>query len=131
MRRYLRRLLELESYQVEIAGNGYAALELIQNGLEPDVVLLDVQMPLMDGIETLQQLRTLRPEVKVIMCSGTTDAATMHCATALGAEAYLIKPVQHLYLSAAVESCLKDSADPGDYSPDAVLSFPPPAVTTS
>jgi CheY-like chemotaxis protein len=103
---YLRLLLELDRYQVEIAGNGEEALQRMSNGCDPRVVLLDMQMPGMDGLETLRILRQLHPGTKVIMCSGVDDPDKIRQAIGLGAQAYLVKPVQHLYLSAAIERCL-------------------------
>jgi two-component system response regulator (stage 0 sporulation protein F) len=106
MLRYLRRLLELDSYQVETASTGSEALQRVRAGHVPAVVLLDLRMPGMDGLKTLRRLRRLQPELKVIMCSGVDDPSEVRRAALLGAQAYLTKPVQHLYLSAAVERCL-------------------------
>jgi|HubBroStandDraft_6_1064221.scaffolds.fasta_scaffold60580_2 CheY-like chemotaxis protein len=106
LQNYLRLMLELDRYQVEIAGNGEEALQRMSHGCTPRVVLLDMQMPGMDGLETLRILRQLHPAAKVIMCSGVDDPEKIRQAIALGAQAYLVKPVQHLYLSAAIERCL-------------------------
>jgi CheY-like chemotaxis protein len=108
MRRYLRTLLELDSYQVETASSGTEALQTLGRGCAPQLVLLDVQMPGMDGLETLRRLRELRPQLKVIMCSAEDDPWKIAQATSLGAHAYLVKPIQHLYLSAAVGRCLNE-----------------------
>jgi CheY-like chemotaxis protein len=107
MQRYLRTLLELDSYRVVTASNGYEALLLLRLGCAPAAVLLDLQMPGMDGLETLRRLQELRPASKVILCTGVEDPEKIREATALGAQAYLLKPIQHLYLSAAVERCLQ------------------------
>jgi len=112
VQRYLRTLLELDSYQTEVASNGEEALQWLREGYNPAVVLLDMQMPGMDGLQTLQCLRELRPDLKVIICSGVDDPEKIGRAIALGAQAYLLKPVQHLYLSAAVERCLASEAAP-------------------
>ena len=114
MLRYLRVLLELESYQVETASNGSEALQRVRDGCAPAIVLLDVQMPGMDGLKTLRSLRKLQPNLKVIMCSGVDDPRQVRRAASLGAQAYLTKPVQHLYLSAALEGCLKGSPVTGE-----------------
>jgi len=111
LQRYLRTLLELDSYQTEVASNGEEAVQWVREGHDPAVVLLDMQMPGMDGLQTLARLRELRPDLKIIMCSGVDDPEKIGQAIALGAHAYLIKPVQHLYLSAAVERCLAGEAD--------------------
>jgi CheY-like chemotaxis protein len=111
LQNYLRLLLEVDRYHVEIAGNGEEALQRLRNGCTPRVVLLDMQMPGMDGLETLRILRQLHPAAKVIMCSAVDDPEKIRKAISLGAQAYLVKPVQHLYLSAAIERCLESDAD--------------------
>jgi CheY-like chemotaxis protein len=106
MLRYLRTMLELDSYQVETAVNGADALKRLRQGCAPAVILLDLQMPGMDGLQTLKRLRKFWPDTNVIMCSGVDDPIMEKQAARLGAQAYLTKPVRHLYLSAAVERCL-------------------------
>ncbi|MGH9498856.1 MAG: response regulator [Terriglobales bacterium] len=113
LQNYLRFLLELDRYHVEIAGNGEEALQRLHNGCAPKVVLLDMQMPGMDGLETLRILRQLHPSAKVIMCSAVDDPDKIQRAISLGARAYLVKPVKHLYLSAAIERCLGQDAAVG------------------
>jgi CheY-like chemotaxis protein len=108
IQRYFRNLLELDSYRVETASSGHEALQCLRRGCEPEVVLLDLQMPGMDGLETLRRLQRLRSKPKVIVCSGLDDPDKVHEALSLGAHAYLLKPIQHLYLTAALERCLKD-----------------------
>jgi CheY-like chemotaxis protein len=110
IQRYLRVILELDSHRVETAGSGPEALQCLGRVHAPEVVLLDVQMPEMDGFETLRRMQELRPKPKVIMCSGEDDPSKVHQAFALGAHAYLLKPVRHLYLSAAIERCLETPA---------------------
>jgi two-component system response regulator AlgR len=108
MQRYLRVLLEVDSYRVEVASSGHEALQRLRLGCAPQVMLLDVQMPDMDGLETLRGLQEFHPRPKVIMCSAVDDPGKIAEAAALGAHAYLLKPVQHLYLSAAIERCLNE-----------------------
>jgi len=108
IQRFLRALLELDAYRVETASDGYEALQSLGD-VCPDVVLLDLQMPGMDGLETLRRLKASRSNTKVIMCSGVDDPAKIREAAALGAHGYLLKPVRHLYLSAAVERCLAEN----------------------
>ncbi len=117
IQRYLRVLLELDSYRVMVASNGSEALEILRHAPVADVVVLDVQMPGMDGLEVLRRMRKLFPKVKVIMCSGLNDSEKICQALSLGAYAYVLKPIQHLYLSAAVERCLQkiSSTRPKDH----------------
>jgi CheY-like chemotaxis protein len=129
LQKYLRLLLELDRYQVEIAGNGEEALERMSNGFSPRVVLLDMQMPGMDGLETLQILRQLHPSTKVIMCSAVDDPEKIRQALLLGAQAYLVKPVRHLYLSAAIERCLgQDSSESRESVGSSMSSVVPQSV---
>ena len=129
MLRYLRLLLETDSYQVETARNGADAVLRIREGCSPAVVLLDLQMPGMDGLKTLRRLLKLQPGLNVIMCSGVDDPTKVRQATVLGAKAYLTKPVQHLYLSAAVERCLDSIpvAERETNSRGNVITLPAPA----
>jgi CheY-like chemotaxis protein len=126
IQRYLRTLLELDSYRVMVASNGYEALEILRHAPVADMVLLDVQMPGMDGLQVLRRMRKLCPKVKVIMCSGLNDSEKICQALSLGAYAYLLKPIQHLYLSAAVERCLRkvSSARPKEHRKLFVLPSP-------
>ena len=110
IQRYLRTMLELDSYRVETVSSGPAALQYLRQMSAPEVVLLDVQMPEMDGLETLRRMREFRPKLKIIMCSGEDDPGKVHEAFALGVDAYLLKPIRHLYLSAAIERCLQSAA---------------------
>ena len=110
MLRYLRTLLEIDCYEVETASNGTEALERLRSGCAPALVLLDIQMPGANGLQTLRAMRKVYPELKVIMCSGVDDPIQVRKAALLGARAYLTKPVRHLYLSAAVERCLGETA---------------------
>ena len=73
MLRYIRTLLEVDDYKVETASTGEEALQRVDKGMEPDLVLLDVLMPGIDGLETLEQLRQKRPGAKVVMLSCVSD----------------------------------------------------------
>ena len=103
---YIRTLLELDSYRVHTAASGLEAVQLVASGLVPDVVLLDVNMPGLDGLETLRQLLHIRSTLKVIMCSGAPDPRKALAAFVNGAQEFLTKPFRHLYLSATLERCL-------------------------
>jgi two-component system response regulator AtoC len=109
MLRYLRTLLEVESYRVETAVNGVDALERVQKDLDPDIVLLDFLMPEIDGLQTLEQLRKIRPTLKVIMLSCVSDPQTVVQAMRLGATDYLAKPFQKTQLDAVLKQCLESS----------------------
>src|SRR5690348_16803100 len=110
MLRYLQTLLEVESYRVITATNGEEALVRLQQGPVPDVVLLDVLMPGMGGLETLEKIRDQYPYLKVIMLSCLTDTRKVVQAIRLGAQDYLTKPFQKAELEAVIEQCLGSRA---------------------
>jgi len=92
MQRYLRTFLEFEGYSVNTAHSGFDALERINQGLKPDLILLDMLMPGLDGLQTLQQIRQLDPTLKVVMLSCITDSRRVVQAIRLGAADYIAKP---------------------------------------
>src|SRR5579863_7458628 len=106
MLRYIRTLLEVDDYKVETASTGEEALQRVDKGMEPDLVLLDVLMPGIDGLETLEQLRHKRPGVKVVMLSCVNDTKKVVQAMRLGAHDYLTKPFQKAELDAVINQCL-------------------------
>src|SRR5579862_3979155 len=115
MLRYIRTLLEVDNYKVETASTGEEALQRVEKGLQPDLVLLDVLMPGIDGLETLEQLRQMRPGVKVVMLSCVNDTRKVVQAMRLGAQDYLTKPFQKAELDAVVDQCMgKNQAYAGE-----------------
>src|SRR5437763_13165108 len=73
MLRYIKTLLEVDDHFVETASTGEEALDRVQKGLIPDLVLLDLLMPGIDGLETLEALRKVQPTAKVVMLSCVKD----------------------------------------------------------
>jgi DNA-binding NtrC family response regulator len=114
MLRYLRMLLEVDSYEVEAVSSGLAAMERVQRNPAPDVVLLDLLMPQMDGMQTLEQLRQIRPGLKVIMLTCVTDPRKAVQAIRLGAHDYLTKPFHKAELDAVLRSCLGAQPTPAE-----------------
>jgi two-component system response regulator AtoC len=107
MLRYLQTLLEVDSYEVSTAGSGEEAVVRVQQDPNPDVVLLDLLMPGLDGLETLEQLHKIRPRLKVVMLSCVSDTRKVAQAIRLGAQDYLTKPFQKAELDAVLSHCLK------------------------
>src|ERR1700676_4061703 len=106
MLRYMRTLLEVDDYKVETASTGEEAIERVQKGLRPELVLLDLIMPGIDGLQTLEQLRKLQPNVKVVMLSCVSDTRKVVQAIRLGAHDYLTKPFQKSELDTVIDQCL-------------------------
>ena len=88
----LRSILEDEGYQVIVAANGVEGMKVVRSDA-PDLVILDIWMPEMDGLETLKRLRSQFPGILVVMMSGHGSIETAVKATKLGAYDYLEKPL--------------------------------------
>jgi DNA-binding NtrC family response regulator len=88
----LRRALELEGYVVEVAGSARIGLEKMEER-DVELLLVDVMMPEMDGLEMLKRVREKHPELPVIMMSGHASIDTAVQATKLGAHDFLEKPL--------------------------------------
>ena len=103
IRGVVRSVLVADGFQVVEAADGPAALLLLDaiNGRGPDMVVLDVMMPGIDGIEVCRQIDHDR--VKVIMLSARDDAETKEQAANAGANAYLTKPFSAIELLDALE----------------------------
>jgi len=95
VRGYLTDLLEVRGYAVKSAEDGEAAIALIENSSAmPDLVLLDIMMPGMGGIETLRRLREIMPGLSVAMISVVGRAPTIVKAMHLGAVDFINKPFE-------------------------------------
>lgn len=93
-------------FKVYCAMNGHHALEVVERE-KPDLILLDIRMRHMDGIETLKKIRKIDKKVKVIMVSAADEQEKMDAARALGAEKYITKPLILENLESTVMSCIK------------------------
>ena len=89
---YLRTFLSLRGYEARCYTRGDELLASMKQSEAPDVVLLDVMMPGLDGLATLRALKASRPEAQVIMLSGRNQASTIVEAVRLGAADYVVKP---------------------------------------
>jgi DNA-binding NtrC family response regulator len=107
MLKYTQVLLETEQYEVSTASTGIEALQFVRQGNRPDIVLLDVMMPGLDGLETLERLREAVPEIKVIMLSCLTDTHKVVQAMRLGALDYLAKPLDEVELADTLKRCIE------------------------
>ncbi len=106
MLRYIKTLLEVEEHKVATASTGEEAIEIVEKGMTPDLVLLDLLMPGIDGLETLESLRKLRPGLKVVILSCVNDTKKVVQAIRLGATDYITKPFQKAELDNVIDQCL-------------------------
>lgn len=116
---FIRMNLELEGHQVVEAHNGLQALEMIRTQL-PDVVLMDVMMPEMDGFETLRLLREFST-VPVIMLTAKGDENDKVYGLELGADDYVTKPFGPRELSSRIKAVLRRAEMPSTSPDEAVL----------
>lgn len=91
--RSCQRILRDGDYEIDVARNGLEALEKVNEHLY-DVMILDIKMPKMDGIEVLRRVKEARPEIDVVMITGLHDISTAVQAMKLGALDYLPKPFE-------------------------------------
>ena len=98
---YLRDFFKPRGYEVFIATNGEDALSLVKKE-KPELVLLDINMPGMDGLEVLRRIKNISPQTKVIMVTISDDADTQQKAKNLGADEFVKKPFTIDYLEDVV-----------------------------
>jgi two-component system, NtrC family, response regulator AtoC len=111
MQQYLRTVLEAGSYEVVTVQSGAEALSRLKEAPAPDVVLLDVLMPDMNGLRTLEMLQEIHPGLKVVMLSCSTDPRNVVQAIRSGAADYLTKPFQISELEAVLRHSLAGRTD--------------------
>jgi two-component system nitrogen regulation response regulator NtrX len=109
----LRQVLEYEGWQVKTAGSGGEGITLCAE-FRPHVVLLDVKMAGLDGLDTLSRLRDLDPPATVVMISGHGTIATAVQATQRGAFDFLEKPLDTDRLLVTLRNALQQSALAGE-----------------
>lgn len=107
MRLTLKQMLEAYGYSVagEAANGKEAVIKFIE--AKPDVVLLDITMPEMDGIEALKRIKEADPKAKVIICSAMGQQTMIAQAIQCGAKDFVVKPFEEKRLIAALENVLK------------------------
>ena len=108
IRETVKEILADEGYRVVASPEGSEVMELVARE-EPDVILLDVWMPEMDGIVLLRQIRREHPDARVIMISGHGSIHTAVAATQLGAFDFIEKPLSLDGLLAAIERACGDA----------------------
>lgn len=108
IREGIKKLLELEeSFDiVALAGDGVEALEVIEK-VRPDVVLLDINMPNMNGIDCLKQIKAEYPDTKVVMLTIHEDAEYLIETINIGAEGYVLKDADVSSLVKAIQKVVQ------------------------
>jgi DNA-binding NtrC family response regulator len=86
------KLILQEKYDIIFSANGKQCLDCIKQTGDIDLLLLDIKMPKLNGLEILTQLKTANPNLKVIMVTGYKSVETATEAIQLGADDYIVKP---------------------------------------
>jgi len=127
VRESLRRALELDGYEVQLAADGAEAIERLGDDGQPDAVVLDILMPGIDGIEVCRYLRRAGDTTPVLMLTARDAVGDRVAGLDAGADDYLVKPFALEELLARVRALLR-RATPG---PDEVLRFADVALSPS
>jgi two-component system response regulator MprA len=111
VRESLRRALELEGYEIELAEDGAEALERLESEPEPDAMVLDVLMPRVDGLEVSRTLRRNGSRLPILMLTARTQVEDRVEGLDAGADDYLTKPFALEELLARVRALLRRTSD--------------------
>ncbi|MDT8271990.1 MAG: response regulator, partial [Desulfomonilia bacterium] len=107
IRRYITKLLSQSGYEVVAASNGKDALKVVRTGPEVSLVILDILMPEMDGLETLAEIRKSSKDLPVLMLSALGQTTIIVKAMKAGASDYLVKPFEEEELEIAITKSLE------------------------
>ena len=107
LRTLIKSELELHGFEVDEADGGTMALEVLKSG-SYDIVLLDMLMPDMDGLDVLRIIKTEKLAKKVIMLTGVGELKIAHESLDLGADDFLTKPVEMKNIIACINRVAKD-----------------------
>ena len=111
VRESLRRALELEGYEIELAEGGGEALEKLEGESQPDALVLDVLMPGIDGLEVCRRLRREGSQLPVLMLTARAEIENRVAGLDAGADDYLTKPFALEELLARVRALLRRTSD--------------------
>ena len=110
----LRRALELEGYEIELAGDGREALYRLDSDSQPDAIILDVLMPGLDGLEVCKRIRATGNAVPVLMLTARDAVENRVEGLDAGADDYVTKPFALEELLARVRALIRRSTDGTD-----------------
>ncbi len=106
MRMIIKDILEKNGYNVVEAENGYRALEEYKRS-KPDLVLMDITMPEMNGIEALEKIIEMDEDASVVMCSAMGQESMVMESLALGAKDFIVKPFDDERVIEAIRNVLE------------------------
>jgi DNA-binding response OmpR family regulator len=110
---FLQKGLEAEHYAVDLSADGQQASELTAE-VDYDLIIMDLNLPTLDGVTLLRQIRTRKPHVPILILTGRTRVEDRVQCLDLGADDYMLKPFSFSELSARLRALLRRSHVPGD-----------------
>ncbi|MCG8652334.1 MAG: response regulator [Pirellulales bacterium] len=106
VRRSLARVIQIKGYLVETASDGQSAIEMARC-FQPDLLIMDIRMPGIDGVDAFEQIRIHDPNVAAIFMTAYSSSARMSRAEDLGAHCVLVKPLDVEALDQLVQSAVQ------------------------
>lgn len=96
----------IKDVEIFESNNGLAAVNFIKNGNKPDVILMDISMPVMNGIDAAKQIKIMAPDIKVIMLTSFSEEKQVMESFSAGANAYCLKNIKPQELVNVINSVL-------------------------
>lgn len=109
IREEMIEILELRFENILVAKNGQDGLEIYKKQ-NPDLVISDVQMPIMNGIEMSKEIKFLNPQAKIILTTAFNEPSFVSTSNEIGIDEYVSKPVEITKLFKAIEKCLNEGS---------------------
>ena len=109
IREEMVEILGLKFENILVGKNGQDGLEIYEKQ-NPDLVISDVQMPIMDGIEMSKEIKLLNPQAKIILTTAFNEKSFISSADEIGINEYVNKPVEITKLFQAIEKCLSEGS---------------------
>ena len=106
--RIIKKIINFEQYDIEVIGeayNGDEAMSFINSANPPEIVITDMNMPVMDGISLMRYLQENEKNIQVIVVSGYFDYSYTHAAIQANVQDYILKPIDPKNLERALGEC--------------------------
>lgn len=103
IREEMLEILELDFENIHVAKNGQEGLEMFQK-LQPDIIISDIQMPIMDGIQMSKEILSIDPDAKIILTTAFNEEGYLEQANNIGIKSYVNKPVDINLLFEKIET---------------------------
>ena len=105
VRKLLEELFRRDGYEVSLAADGLESVDMVKNFM-PDVVLMDMKMPNMNGLEASREIFKIKPDLPIIMMTAYGEMEVVHKALEIGVKKYITKPFDVMELRRLVKEIL-------------------------